>query len=212
MKKLFALLFYAAAIAFAVFVGMYHKGIYQSLFQTKFTDAAAIKTFAASIVSIIPDIILFLMLFFSLLSFLIHIGNTAKISKRLIKCGQRVGAYFVSLQIWTFVASLFSIIGTEGWVETIKSTVTNSHWYLPVAIMIVGTIVLIVARFISRGGPISGIIVTIGMAILIVNNFTFYLTDTTDTSYLLIFILSVGACALACITAFIPEMKRDTKE
>ena len=205
MKKLFAFLFYAGAITFAVFVGMYHKDIYTMLFQTQFTDGAAIRTFASMIAYIMPDIILFLMLFFSFLSFLIHLGNPKKVSKRIIKCGQRVGAYFVSVQIWTLVSNLFYMIGTEGWVSDLKDIVMNPNWYMPVALMLAGTIVLIIARFISRGGPVSGILVTIGMLILIANNFTYYLDDLATTSYTTIFILSVVACALACLPGFMPE-------
>ena len=214
MKKLFILLFYVAAVAFGVFVFLAHREIYNALIHFHFSSGDDIKSFAIAILNVLADALLYISLLIHLIGFIVHLGNNAKLSKGMIKCARRVGIYFVSTMFWSFIGALISQVGSGNLLDFLKTEVVKPTFYIPLALMVLATIV---ARVMSKGGPISGILVVIGMGVLIGMNIAYYLDTYTVTFnpitiYTIRYVLCIGACALACIPGFIPTIGRTTRD
>ena len=206
MKKLFSIIFFMIALAFCVFMFLSFQTVLGTLGSADFTDPNQVKAFIIYVISLLPLPITFLTVAFSFISFIIHVDNKAKAYKGVIKCANAVGGLYTSLFVCTTVGVIFNLFGTEGFFEALKLIVTNKDFYIPAILMVAATIFLIIGRFITRGGPISGVFVAIGMAVYTYINVTYFFPEGTSTTYQWVaFFLCLGASLAAVIPAFMPS-------
>ena len=205
MKKLFTLLYYLAAIAFAAVVFFAHIDLFKSVTSLKFSSLEEIFVSIGIIIILLVDVILFIRILFGVIKFLIHIGDKAKSSKKMIKCVSGIGGYFVSLMIASYIVEVFAAVGKEYFLDVVKSAATQ-EFYLPIAFLAGACIVLLVARIISRGGPISGIFVLAGVGLLVALNIIYYRDTIVDSITRIRFIVLMVALGLAVIPGFMPEL------
>ena len=206
MKKLFTLFYYIAAIIFGVLVFFAHYDLFMGIPSMKFDGAENFIASLKIIIILLVDAILFLRIVFGLIRFLIYFASKAQTSKKMIKCVAGLGGYFVSLMVAEYLVLVISAIGTEEFMNVIKSAGEQS-FYIPLALVIVAGIILLVARIISRGGPISGIFVLLGVAILVGTNILYYRDTCTTYITSARFIMCLAALGLAVVPGFMPDLR-----
>ena len=206
IKRLFILLFYVVAIAFCVVAAINHMELYNGVLHSDFSSWDTIKISIANILLAMGDLIVFLIVLFSFLGFLIHILNTRRSGKKMIKCVDTIGSYFIIYMVMTLIGAIICYIGNSGFFEFVKEAVTDKNFYLPLLIDVITAIFLLVARLIKRGGVVSGVFVAVGVAIFSFLNFKYFNTTRVDLMTNLRFFLMLGACALAVVPAFIPDL------
>ena len=206
IKRLFIFIFYLAAIAFCIFAALSHMELYQAIIHSDFSSGDAIKASIGNIVLGLGDLIIFLIVIFTFFGFLIHIGNTRKGGKKMIKCVESVGAYFVIFMVVTLIGSIIMYIGNSGFFEFVKESVTKQEFYLPLLLNIIAGIFFLVAKLIKRGGPVSGSFVVVGVALLFFINIKYFNATRADLNTNLRFVLLLVTCGLAVIPSFIPDL------
>ena len=208
MKKLSTFIFFVAAIAFCILVFLVHIDLFKSLPGSDFSSSDGIKAFIVTIIILIVDVIVFAVTLISFLGFLLSIGN-GKAYKNMIKCAGSVGGYFVSLMVAEFLVLLFSSIGTSD-MDYVLAMVKEKEFYTPLVMSIIAGIILVIARFISKGGIVGGVLVLFGAGLYIAMNFMYYRTEMTTALPALRFWVCIAALALAIIPGFIPQREEKT--
>lgn len=205
MKKLFILIFYISAIAFCAMVVFSHFDIYRSFASNDFSSVEGIKAFAIKIVSVLADVSVVLITLLSFLRFIFTFSKGKTNEKKIIKTMDTVGAYFTYLMVLEVVGIAVALIGKSEFMDTMKGLVTVQEFYMPFFISIVAGIVLLIARLTARANIFSGVLVTIGVALLIASNFMYFRGTMTSHITTARFYLSVATCALAIVPVFIPD-------
>ena len=206
LKRLFIFFFYIVAITFSVFVALNHMELYKSMTHLSFSDWDNIKLSISSIILVLADLIVVLIVFFTFLGFLIHLLNSARGAKRMLKCVDTIGSYFVIYMVVTYIGMMISYIGNSGWVEYVKGLVTQKEFYLPLLLDVIAGIFLIVARAIKRGGIVTGIFVSLAVGLFFFVNIRYFNSTRVDLMSNLRFFTLLGCCALAVVPSFIPDI------
>lgn len=206
LKRLFILLFYILAITFCVFVALNHMELYKSLGHLNFSGWDNIKVSISNIILVVTDLVIVLIVFFTFLGFLIHLLNSAKGAKKMLKCVDTIGSYFVIYMVVTYIGMMISYIGNSGWVEYVKGLVTQKEFYMPLLLDVIAGIFLIVARVIKRGGIVTGVFVSLAVGLFFFVNIRYFNGTRVDLMSNIRFFLLLGCCALAVVPSFIPDI------
>lgn len=206
IKKLLMFIFFVSAIVTCIFIALCHIDMYKALAELNFSGWENIKASIANIIMVIGDFIIVLSVVITFIGFLIHLLNTQKGNKKVIKCTGTIGSYFIIFMVVSFIASIIRMIGESGFVDFIKETVMEQSFYLPLALNIVAAIFFGVARAIKRGGIAKGILVTIGVGLAIFINIKWFNTTRVNSVTTMRFLLIIITCGLAVIPSFIPDL------
>ena len=206
LKRLFILLFYILAITFCVFVALNHMELYKSLGHLNFSGWDNIKVSISNIILVVTDLVIVLIVFFTFLGFLIHLLNSAKGAKKMLKCVNTIGSYFVIYMVFTYVGLIISYIGNSGFIEYVKNLVTQKEFYMPLILAIAAGICILVARLIKRGGIVTGIFVLVAAGLFFFINFKYFNSTRVDLISNLRFFILLSCCAIAVVPSFIPDL------
>ena len=215
MKKFFTFIFYVSAIAFCVFVFIAQKDLYLNFQSVSFGSSNDIKAFIANIMLVIPSVIVLLSTLLSFLSFLMHIRNPAKKIRKLTKCASKIGWYFVFITLFNYLSNLVLLLGDPTFADEARNGASDPNFYIPLAIAAALSVVLLICRFITRGGPVIGVIIAICMGGFIFLNFYYYRATFYNAESGIRFILCLVTCGLAALPSFMPEPRKveaETKE
>ena len=206
IKRILLLVTIGLGVVFTILMVSNHMSAYQALTTLTFASAEEIKASIASLITIIPDLIIAIATIFAVVGCLLSLGNSSKMNKKAIKYARKIGSYYAICLIITQVGGLINAIGTSTFADDVRALFLVPEFYIPIGMVIVAAIVLTIACVLIRTPLVPGILAAVGFGILIVANITYFRPTVGDGLTNTLFYVCLGTCGLVIVPTFIPTL------